>query len=616
MRVLFIYPNLNAEEGFNHGVADLSGCLKARGHQTGLININDALYAVPSDDVIVERVRAWQPDLVAFSVMTQQYKYALRLGRAIKAAMPEVPLAIGGVHTIMCTEEVKSDGLWDFIGVGECDEAFPELVDKLQAGDPGYVDVPNFCVRRPDGTYRQNPLGPYPDLDALPPKDYEIFDLPHMLGRKNGWQSILTSRGCPYRCTYCFNHEVTDRYLEDGGHSRRSYLRHYSAARIIREIRELKARHPYIETIIFDDDLFTLNKEYCIDFCKAYADADIGIPFVLNAHVQTFTEPVAKALSEAPCMIVKFGVESGSPELRKKVLERHMSNGAIIDAFDLCHRYGLHTSAFLMFGLPYETRAMMEETIDLMARIRPGRMRWAIFFPFPGTKSYTICRLGDLIDYRKMDAMDNYFCASCLKFDPATDLFIRKLQRIFHWHVNARAGFELSPEYARLVDEIERMSAEEWQEASETLLQRDRQISNSYLARFDGNTRSIQHYSIRYTEVMAVDSHFILAEKGHYKDLAARRWKAFRETIAESRAAAAALQKEANAGTPAVMHAACGDPDLPELRILQGDIPAHEWRSIPTKGGGIGTAHAVWPREREVPSAAGLSPRSSIRPGR
>lgn len=611
MRVLFVYPNLNAEEGFNHGVAALSGCLKARGHETGLINVNEALYAVPSDGDIVERVRSWRPDFVAFSVMTQQYKYALRLAKAIRAAMPELPIGVGGVHTIMCTEEVKNDGFWDYIGIGECDETFPDLVDKLEAGDAEMWNVPGFCIRRSDGTYKQNPLGPYPDLNDLPATDYEIFDLPHMLGRKNGWQSILTSRGCPYRCTYCFNHEVTDRYLEDGGHQRRDYLRHYSVDRVLHEIRELKKRHPYIETIIFDDDLFTLNKHYCIDFCKAYADSGITVPFVLNAHVQTFTEPVAKALSEAPCMIVKFGVESGSHELRKKVLERHMSNAQIIDAFDLCHQYGLHTSAFLMFGLPYETRAMMEETIDLMARIRPGRMRWAIFFPFPGTKSYTICKLGDLVDYRKMDAMDNYFCASCLKFDAQTDLFIGKLQRVFHWHVNARAGFELSPSYAKLADEVERMSLDEWHAASDGMLERDRRISNEYLAQVNGDRTQIKHYSIRYTEVMAVDSDFILAEKGHYKDLAARRWKGFRETIAESRAAAAALKADGkDTGSGAVLNSACGSVDLPDLQILQSATEAGEWRSIPKDGSGL-SARGLHQLQHHKPP----EPPSSTTPG-
>lgn len=587
MRVLFVYPNLNAEEGFNHGIADLSGCLKARGHETGLININEALYDVPTDAQIVQQVRAWRPDFVAFSVMTQQYKYALRLARQVKAALPAIPVGVGGVHCIMCTEEVKNDGFWDFIGVGECDEAFPELIDLLEAGDQRYQEVPNFCVRRPDGTYKTNSLGRYPVLDELPPKDYEIFDLPHMLGRKNGWQSILTSRGCPYRCTYCFNHEVTDRYLEDGGHSRRSFPRHYDIRRMTHELRELKKRHPYIETFIFDDDLFTLNKQYCVDFARAYADAEIGVPYVLNGHVQTFTEPIARALSESPCMIIKFGVEAGSEYLRKKVLERHMSNQAIADAFALCDQYGLHTSAFLMFGLPYETREMMEETVDLMARVKPGRMRWAIFFPFPGTKSYTICKLGDLIDYRKMDAMDNYFCASCLKFDDATDLYIRKLQRTFHWRVNARAGLSLSAEYARWVDEVDGLSAGQWHEASDHILQRDRSISNSYLAKVpvgDVEARArFKHYSIRYTEVMAVDSDFVLAEKGEYKNLGARRWKAFREQISTSRAAAAALKADGvSGGSGAILNSAVGSIDLPDLHILQSTTDAGEWRSIPT----------------------------------
>lgn len=612
MRVLFVYPNLNAEEGFNHGIADLSGCLRARGHVTGLININEALYDVPSDEQIVEQVRAWNPGFVAFSVMTQQYKYALRLAKKVKAALPGIPIGVGGVHAIMCTEEVKNDKFWEFIGVGECDEAFPELIDKLAAGSNDYWDVKNFCIRREDGSYKTNPLGPYPELDALAPKDYDIFDLPHMLGRKNGWQSVLTSRGCPYRCTYCFNHEVTDRYLEDGGHSRKSFLRHYSMDRMIRELKELKDRHPYIETFIFDDDLFTLNKEYCSTFAKAYADSGLNVPFVLNAHVQSFSEPIAKALSESPCMILKFGVESGSFALRKKVLERHMSNQAIIDAFDLCHEYGLHTSAFLMFGLPYETRAMMEETIDLMARIKPGRMRWAIFFPFPGTKSYQICKLGDQIDYRKMDAMDNYFCGSCLKFDDATDLYIRKLQRIFHWHVNARAGLPLSNEYARLAEEAEAMDLPAWQEASESMLTRDREISNRFLASVapgDADAMAAnKHYSIRYTEVMAVDSDFVLAEKGEYKNLGARRWKAFRESIASSRAAAAELKKDGTGGgTGAILNSAVGSVDIPDLHILQSDGEAGEWRSIPKDGSGMSA--------RGVKQMSSDNPDEAVRPG-
>ncbi len=330
-----------------------------------------------------------RPDLLAFSVMSQQYPYSLGLARAIRAALPAVPIAIGGVHTTMCTQQVVEDGrrygVWDFIGVGECDEALAALVERMERQEtedrrqktedgsqktedgsqktedgsqktedssqgaagtgtdrgaylpPASVrQMPNFHVRLADGSYWRNPLGPYPDLNSLPAEDYEIFDLKGMLAQKNGWQSVLTSRGCPYRCSYCLNHEVSDRYLHEAGQRRVAYLRRYDVKRIIPEIKALRQRHPYIQMFIFDDDLFTLDEKYVVEFCRAYVEAGIDTPFVVNAHVQSFTEPMAKALAASPCTIVKFGLESGSAELRSKVLDRHMSNQQIVEAFNLC----------------------------------------------------------------------------------------------------------------------------------------------------------------------------------------------------------------------------------------------------------------------------------------
>jgi len=518
MRVLFVYPNLNAEEGFNHGIAVLSGALKARGHQTELININEALYDVPTDAQVVERVRAYDPGLVAFSAMTQQYRHALRLARAIRAALPKVPLAVGGVHTLMCTEQIKADDVWDFIGVGECDEALPDLVDRLEAGDPTHRDVPNLCVRLPDGTYRHNGLGPYPRLETLPPEDYEVYELDHMLPLKNGWQSVLTSRGCPFACTYCFNREMRNRYRTEAGESPRAYLRHTPPQRVVDEIVQLRDRHPAIETIIFDDDLLTLDGDYCIELFERYAASEVGLPFVLNAHVQAFGDDVAAALAKAGCMIVKFGVEAGSEEIRRRVLHRYMSDDQIAEAFETCHRHGLHSSAFLMIGLPFETIDMLNATIDLMVRVGPGRMRWAIFFPFEGTESYAIAEEAGLIDHDKLAAMENYFCASCLRFDKATDLLIRKLQRAFHWFVNARSDWPAAATYRKLVDEIMAMDLQAWLAAEPEMLTQDRELSDRLL---DAGSR---HYSIRYTEVMAVDSDYVLAERGGHKHKRVRSW--------------------------------------------------------------------------------------------
>ncbi len=524
MRVLFVYPNLNAEEGFNHGIAVLSGALKARGHTTGLININEALYDIPTDAQVVEQVGAFSPDLVAFSVMSQQYRYALRLAKAIHEAMPGIPMAVGGVHTLLCTDAIEADGVWDFIGVGECDETLPELVDRLQRSDPSIHEVAGFSIRQADGRYRRNRVGAYPRLEALAPEDYEIYDLDHMLPRKNGWQSLLTSRGCPYACTYCFNREVRRRYRDEAGQTTRDYLRHYPPERIIREIAGLHRRHAAIKTFIFDDDLITLNEDYCVELFERYAAERIGLPFVLNAHVLAFSDRIAATLSKAGCMIVKFGVESGSDRLRRKVLNRSMSNDDIVRAFDTCHRHGLHSSAFLMIGLPFETVETLDETIDLMVRARAGRMRWAVFYPFEGTQSYDIAEAAGLIDHEKMRSMENYFCASCLKFDAATDLLIRKLQRTLHWFINARGDGPAAGIYRQLVDEIGTMDADGWRGVEPGILRRDRELSERLL------TEGVRHYSIRYTEVMAVDSNFILAERGQDKQKAVRTWKASADT--------------------------------------------------------------------------------------
>ena len=137
---------------------------------------------------------------------------------------------------------------------------------------------------------------------------------------------------------------------------------------------------------IFDDDLFTVDEKYVVEFCRAYVEAGIETPFVVNAHVQSFTEPMARAIAASPCTIVKFGLESGSAELRSKVLDRHMSNQQIVEAFDLCRTYGLHSSAFVMFGLPFETRTMMEETIDLVARSNPGGCAGQSSIPLPARR--------------------------------------------------------------------------------------------------------------------------------------------------------------------------------------------------------------------------------------
>ena len=250
---------------------------------------------------------------------------------------------------------------------------------------------------------------------------------------------------------------------------------------------------------IFDDDLFTFDGEYVKEFCTEYRNVT-SLPFVANAHVQVFTPEIARCLKEAGCRIVKFGIESGSERIRKKVMNRAMSNDTIKKAFATAHEAGLHSSAFVMFGLPYETREDIMETVQLLADIRPGRFRWAIFFPFPNTAAYEMSRQGGFIDFNRMDSLNNFTEESCLDFGPEQNLWIQKLQKIFPWQVNAHAPFPAAHEYREMTRQIEALPAEAWEKVQGTILAMDREAATRLAA------AGREHYAIRFNPFMAVHS--------------------------------------------------------------------------------------------------------------
>ena len=382
MRVLLIYPNLDCPIGVNHGLSMISGVLKAAGHETRLIHVNDKLFDVPTPEQLVERVRAYDPGVIGFSVMTQQYAWAVEAAAALRVACPEIPTVVGGVHCTMVPDEATAEGHF-----GEGELAFRELVDRLERGQE-ILSTPNmrFPARsrfNRNLTPINNPVDSFPDLADIAPNDYELFDMERIVASKNGWFGVLTSRGCPYKCTYCFNKEIVDRYVEDGAaKGAKDYLRHYPVPRIMEELRGLVTRYPDINTILLDDDLFTLNRTFVRDFCEAYKASGIGRPFVLNAHVQVFDDEMAFMLADAGCRIVKYGLESGSQRLRKEVLWRYMKNETMKTAFWATQNYGIlpgHGGLHHQRGpRPHRSRArrrngqlLRRELPPLQPRVRP-----------------------------------------------------------------------------------------------------------------------------------------------------------------------------------------------------------------------------------------------------
>ena len=541
MRVLFVYPNLYTQMGFNHGLASLSAVLKEAGHDTRLVNLNENLPPVPSDEEIFEDLLEWGAGLVGFSCLTMQYREAVRIAtdlrrRAQARGVELPPLVVGGIHPTMVPEEVMADGVWDHVGVGECEDALLSLVETLSSGGKR-DDIPNFLswrgAERPEAAdacwreggeplaleqaralFRRNPVGEFPNFRDMPIPDYGLFETQRILDSKHGWFGLMTSRGCPYRCTYCLNHRVVDTYRADLGRgtSDIGFFRYRSPEKMVEEIRFVLSTYRGVGTFILDDDLFTMNAPHALAFAEAYREAGFDVPWVVNSHVKRLDPELAQGLFRGGCRILKLGIESGSERVRRDVLKRFMADEDILETVRNGEAAGLHTSGFVMVGLPTETREERWATVDLLARSRIGRFRTSLFFPFPGTESHALAIEKGYVTEEQVGTLTEFTASSCLDFGEQENLFIQKLTTCMPWFVNARLDrFGPAPaaeRYRALAAEVLRMDRASWEAFAPRVRERDAELSAAAVKAHE------LHYAIRFNAFMGVRSDWFLAEDG------------------------------------------------------------------------------------------------------
>ena len=495
-RILWVEKKIDYEP---QGIMSMTAVLRQAGHQV------EMTVAALEDPVQV--AREFQPDILGFSVMTGNQHYFSELNQQLRKALaPAQPLSVfGGPHATFFADIIHEPDI-DGVCIGEGEGPILDLANSLEDGrfDP---HIYNWWFKI-NGEVIENPIRPLVrELGTLPLPDRTIIYNKDATTRQSPIKSFIAGRGCPYRCTYCFNHAVVRMYRRDLQCTARelNYIRYFPLDSIIAEIEDVQSRFENISMFIFDDDLFTYNKDYLLKFCDAYRRVS-DLPFVVNGHVGFFDRERAEALASANCRIVKFGLESGSERVREKILNRHTKNEQIADAIALAHEVGLHSSVFIMIGLPHEEETDLWDTVNILAATRPGRFRWTFFFPFPGTEAYNISADGGYIDFDAMKNMANFTDRSCLRFGPKQDLLLRKVGKIMPWFVNAAADWPAAAHYRERVDSILAMDKTEWEATAPTLLDDDTAISSAV------QNDDLSHYAVKYNSFMGVISDYFLNE--------------------------------------------------------------------------------------------------------
>ena len=379
MRIVLGFTELNQKFGplgFQHGLASISAVLKKHG-------FTDIHLAYFTED---EHMARWEsdlarlkPDVIGFYTTAEQFHYVKDLIQRVPAG-PFVIL--GGAHPTCfpaCMEKVPR---LDALCIGEGEYPMLELCRALQEKrDPARIR--NLWVRK-DGQIIKNEPRPFMEnLDELPYEDLDLFNPQEKIDRYGMAQiRMMTSRGCPYQCTYCGNKRLSE---SQAGR----YVRFRGAAHVMGELNELNRKYKFNE-VMFDDDIFMMNKAVLQEFCERYPK-EIGKPFVFCGRVEVCTPEMLAKLKAAGGRRIDFGVESGNEALRRTILKRRMTNEQIVAACKMARDAGLQIKTLNMVGLPDETVESHRDTVRINQEINPEVVSIFTFCPYPGTEAYDYC---------------------------------------------------------------------------------------------------------------------------------------------------------------------------------------------------------------------------------
>ncbi len=380
MKIMFVHSQ---DESL--AVESLSAFLKANGHRTGLI-FDPCLFESSSVrnrylsellDIrmaLVSQVKESKPGLVAFSVNTVTYQWALQMAGLIKNEI-NVPTIFGGIHVTSMPDRVINREEVDFLCVGEGEYPLLELVNSLETGVVDY-NIKNIWFKK-DGVIIKNDVRPPIDnLDTLPFLDKGIFYSKYKMFSTN--YMTMTARGCPYSCTYCCNDVWHNVYKGN------KYLRRRSVDNVIEELLIMKNKYR-IKRINFFDDVFVMDTKWLKEFSEKYKDM-IGLPFGCMAHCKLINLERAKLLKEAGCYGISFGLQTANEANRKNILKRMEKNDDVRKAASICHTVGLRFLIDHIFGIPYEGDKEYIEAINFYNEIRPTGINTYQLAYFPNTR--------------------------------------------------------------------------------------------------------------------------------------------------------------------------------------------------------------------------------------
>lgn len=402
------------------GILQLAAWLDQHGHETA---VHDCLgpHAPAGVEANAEIVLATDPELVGFSATTSGFMDAADMAAYIKHRRPEVKIVFGNVHVSSIGGPIlESFPEIDYLCIGEGEGTMLDL-----ANGKAPAEIANLIYRR-DGKIVANPRrNRILDLDELPFPAYEKlsgfprgYHLPLFAYEKRYGATMITSRGCPYTCSFC-DRTVFERLYKTN-----------SAQYVYDHMKYLRDRFG-VYHINFYDDLFTAHKKRVTELCRLLIERPLGMNFNCAIRTGHASDEMLRMLKAAGAFMVSMGIESADPGM----MERHkagVSLEAVKKTVEQIHAAGLRAKGLFIFGLPGETPETLKVTSDFILSLDLDEMNMTKFSPMYGAPIWDECVGGGSGSFD-----EDWRLMNCLNFvyKPHGFASREEMDALYNWHV-------------------------------------------------------------------------------------------------------------------------------------------------------------------------------------
>ena len=369
----------------------------------------------------IREILQFKPDVVGITAMTNVYYNACKIAQMLKNSQHSIKIVMGGPHvTIFPMDAIKNEFV-DFVVVGEGEKTFVELIDAIE-NKKSFAHIKGLVYKEGDKIVQNAARELISDLDKIPFPARDLLKLEHYPLRTYDGKpmvTMITSRGCPFNCSYCYKGIFGNIY------------RKRSAENILEEIKYIVNKHNY-RCIYFIDDIFTLDKERLKKLCELILKEKLSIEWQCLSRVDTITKDMLTLMYEAGCRQIHYGIESGNENILKNV-GRETPLNMIRDVVKWTKQAKIRVKGYFMIGLPGDTVATALQTIRFAKELELDDVMFSVTTPFPGTALWNkIVQQHKGLKFEKRFVHAYYYIDSMGKFVPFLNVSNMSTDKLIH----------------------------------------------------------------------------------------------------------------------------------------------------------------------------------------